>query len=93
MAPVIYRGRPKGVPLWEFPKLQFAKPCHIDQLRVWPTIRGGPPFRSAPTHDGRQRRPLFAGEANVFSVFYYGFRRNSSSNSSRSCGAAGLYLR
>ena len=28
---------------------QVAKPCHIDPLSIWSTIRGGPPFRTAPT--------------------------------------------
>ena len=37
------------------------------------------------------RRLPFAGEASGVYASYYGFRRNSSSNSSRSCGAAGLY--
>ena len=36
----------------------------------------GPPVMAAPTAGG---------------AFYDGLRRNSSSNSSRSCGAAGLY--
>ena len=30
-------------PLFADRRPQVVKPCHIDQLGVWPTVRGGPP--------------------------------------------------
>jgi len=36
-------------------RLQVAKPCHMDPLSIWPIVRGGPPFGTAPTHEATGR--------------------------------------